>query len=294
MAKRDGKTGRVGYCNPPIETRFRTGVSGNPQGRPRRADRHGDLSELSRLLHDNVRVSVAGKVKTLKYIDIILREKMKAALAGDLQAALDLLQAHRRERRRHAPRFRWLDFPSIIVVPTTTAPHVFVNWSDLYGGAKRAGLVAADPRGRRMVKPGYLKRELAVQAKRKGQVDASDMDKAVARLFSARVPVVQNGVTSRVPLSKALYLQLMTAGAKKSKPWKAIDKMQEEDNANKASDAAETKAAEHGILVVAQAPRTVEEWTRLYGKKAGGEWNRERQQDAFGPVPGARNEWRPS
>jgi hypothetical protein len=75
---------RVGYCNPPERTRFKTGQSGNPKGRPK-----GTLNMatvLERALREKVVVNENGKRKTVTKLEAAIKQLMNKAASGDLKA----------------------------------------------------------------------------------------------------------------------------------------------------------------------------------------------------------------
>ena len=80
----------VGYGQPPQETRFRKGQSGNPQGRPK-----GSLNMagvLLRTLREPVVVTASGRRKTITKLEAAMTQITNKAASGDL-AALKLLTA---------------------------------------------------------------------------------------------------------------------------------------------------------------------------------------------------------
>jgi hypothetical protein len=84
------KTTRVGYCNPPAHTRFQTGQSGNPQGRPK-----GTLNMatvLERTLREEVVINENGKRKTVTKLEAAIKQLTNKAASGELKA-LQLLAA---------------------------------------------------------------------------------------------------------------------------------------------------------------------------------------------------------
>lgn len=84
------KTTAVGYCNPPENTRFKKGQSGNPQGRPK-----GTLNMatvLERTLREKVVINESGKRKTITKLEAAIKQLTNKAASGDLKA-LQLLAA---------------------------------------------------------------------------------------------------------------------------------------------------------------------------------------------------------
>ncbi len=84
------KATKVGYCNPPQHTRFKTGQSGNPRGRPK-----GTLNMatvLERTLRENVVITEGGRRKTITKLEAAIKQLTNKAASGDLKA-LQLLAA---------------------------------------------------------------------------------------------------------------------------------------------------------------------------------------------------------
>ena len=84
------KTTKVGYCNPPGNTRFKTGQSGNPKGRPK-----GTLNMatvLERTLREKVVVNENGKRKIITKLEAAITQLTNKAASGELKA-LQLLTA---------------------------------------------------------------------------------------------------------------------------------------------------------------------------------------------------------
>jgi Family of unknown function (DUF5681) len=80
----DRKKYRVGYGNPPQESQFRPGKSGNPRGRPRGA--FGVMTILRRSLEAK---GTDGKSALEKIVDALVTQ----ALAGDHAISLKLVNA---------------------------------------------------------------------------------------------------------------------------------------------------------------------------------------------------------
>ena len=81
---------KVGYGNPPEHTRFKTGQSGNPRGRPR-----GTLNMatvLERTLREKVVINENGRRKTITKLEAAIKQLTNKAASGELKA-LQLLAA---------------------------------------------------------------------------------------------------------------------------------------------------------------------------------------------------------
>src|SRR5271156_2377726 len=75
---------QVGYGKPPERTRFKTGRSGNPKGRPK-----GTLNMatvLARTLRAKVVVNENGRRKTITKLEAALQQLTNKAASGDLKA----------------------------------------------------------------------------------------------------------------------------------------------------------------------------------------------------------------
>jgi uncharacterized protein DUF5681 len=75
----------IGYCNPPVETRFKKGVSGNPRGRPK-----GRLN-LKLAVHQAftrpVLVRAGLKTRRITSLEAIAHKQMERAIKGNDRAA---------------------------------------------------------------------------------------------------------------------------------------------------------------------------------------------------------------
>jgi hypothetical protein len=84
---------RVGFCQPPTSTRFKKGVSGNPQGRPK-----GSLnvaSVFTKALREKVVINEHGKRKTVTKLEAALKQLVNKAASGDRHACQQLLDLAR-------------------------------------------------------------------------------------------------------------------------------------------------------------------------------------------------------
>jgi len=79
----------VGYCSPPVHTRFKPGVSGNPKGRPKGA---AGLKTLVRsMMTEEITVGTpAGAIK-ISRIEATLLKMYELAIKGNLRAQSQLL-----------------------------------------------------------------------------------------------------------------------------------------------------------------------------------------------------------
>ena len=85
----DSKSRKVGYGKPPLNSRFRPGISGNPAGRPKRPrDLRLDLAkEMARI----VTISEHGKPRRLSTQRALVRSLVTLGLDGDRAASQGLL-----------------------------------------------------------------------------------------------------------------------------------------------------------------------------------------------------------
>src|SRR5215207_10117908 len=74
----------VGYCRPPVQSRFRKGQSGNPRGRP--AQGRTMPEAIMRELHGKVPVTENGERRKVARIEVAARQLANKAAAGDLAA----------------------------------------------------------------------------------------------------------------------------------------------------------------------------------------------------------------
>src|SRR5271155_147156 len=78
----------VGYRNPPKQSRFRKGVSGNPKGRPKGAFNLATV--LWRTLQERVVVNENGVRRTVPKLEAALKQLVNQAASGDLAAIRQL------------------------------------------------------------------------------------------------------------------------------------------------------------------------------------------------------------
>lgn len=80
---------KVGYGSPPKHSRFRKGVSGNPNGRKPGAKNFATL--LKAALDARIVIKEGGKSRTMSRRDAIVRQLVSTSLRADLKATAMLL-----------------------------------------------------------------------------------------------------------------------------------------------------------------------------------------------------------
>jgi Family of unknown function (DUF5681) len=79
-----GEAYRIGFAKPPRETRFRSGRSGNPKGRPKGAKNFATALEVE--LRATVPVTENGRRRRLSKRQVIAKQLVNRATEGDLKA----------------------------------------------------------------------------------------------------------------------------------------------------------------------------------------------------------------
>ena len=75
----------VGYCNPPKDTRWKAGQSGNPKGRPKNTVY---FSEMLRDQLDQVPDAIDGEPNTKTWLELIRDTLLRAAVKGNQPALI--------------------------------------------------------------------------------------------------------------------------------------------------------------------------------------------------------------
>jgi len=90
MAEENKNDYEVGYCKPPVHTRFKKGVCPNPAGRPKGSTnlRKDFLEELS----ERVPVTEGGKRKKHSKQRITIKALVNKAMSGDVRAATKVIE----------------------------------------------------------------------------------------------------------------------------------------------------------------------------------------------------------
>lgn len=87
------KNYEVGYGKPPHDGQFKSGISGNPQGRPKGSKSIATMfNEITREL---INVKENGTTKTVTRMEAVLRQMLNLALSGDARAMREIVQLQR-------------------------------------------------------------------------------------------------------------------------------------------------------------------------------------------------------
>jgi hypothetical protein len=90
MSDEGGDSDGVGYGKPPKRTRFKSGQSGNPKGRPRKSESF--VSLVAKALEDRVTVTENGRRRSITKREALAKQFANKGAAGDLKAAKLLLE----------------------------------------------------------------------------------------------------------------------------------------------------------------------------------------------------------
>lgn len=91
----------VGYKKPPPQHRFAKGQSGNPNGRPRKANRIEIETIVASAISGKVSFTIRGQRKRASRDEVFLRSLLKKALGGYAGAADEILTMLVEGRRRN-------------------------------------------------------------------------------------------------------------------------------------------------------------------------------------------------
>src|SRR6266852_6111622 len=84
----------VGYGKPPKDTRFKPGISGNPQGRPKGS--RNVAAVFAKTLREKVVINEQGQRKTITKLEAAVKQFVNQAASGNLRA-LQMLVTFARE-----------------------------------------------------------------------------------------------------------------------------------------------------------------------------------------------------
>jgi hypothetical protein len=77
----NGPSYAVGYCRPPVHTRFKPGQSGNPSGRAKGSQNFKTL--LDRILKEEISLQDGSQSRKISKAEAIMRRLIVGALKGD-------------------------------------------------------------------------------------------------------------------------------------------------------------------------------------------------------------------
>jgi hypothetical protein len=80
----------IGYANPPKETQFQKGQSGNPKGRPK--GRRNIATALQSALNEKVTITENGRRKQITKLEATMKQVVNKAASGEASATKVLLQ----------------------------------------------------------------------------------------------------------------------------------------------------------------------------------------------------------
>lgn len=81
---------RVGYCNPPVHSRFKPGQSGNPSGRAKGSQNLKTL--FNKVLNEQISLREGSQVKKISKAEALVRGMVVGALKGDVRNTAMLLK----------------------------------------------------------------------------------------------------------------------------------------------------------------------------------------------------------
>jgi Family of unknown function (DUF5681) len=89
-AKKGTKPYAVGYGKPPIHTRFKKGVSGNPAGKKK--GQKGLKAVVEGVFQEKVSIRTARGIRKVTKLDALVHKLMNDALTGDSRAAVQVVR----------------------------------------------------------------------------------------------------------------------------------------------------------------------------------------------------------
>jgi len=97
----------VGYGKPPKNTRFKSGESGNPAGRPRGALSVGTI--VQKYSAEKLDVLENGRPRRMSKLEIVIKTLLAKAAKGDVRATEVLIKLCQRAEGEEADRPRFLE-----------------------------------------------------------------------------------------------------------------------------------------------------------------------------------------
>ena len=85
----NGDRSAVGYCKPPVHTRFKKGQSGNPKGR--RKGQRNVHTVVDEALSQRIKIKEGNRTRSVTKLDAVILTMISAALKGDAKAQASLI-----------------------------------------------------------------------------------------------------------------------------------------------------------------------------------------------------------
>src|SRR5689334_18923380 len=85
-----GKTYEVGYCRPPLHSRFKPGQSGNPSGRVKGSKNLKSL--FHQILNEQIPLVDGSQSKKVTKAEVLMRRLIIGALKGDSRSIMTLMR----------------------------------------------------------------------------------------------------------------------------------------------------------------------------------------------------------
>src|SRR4029450_5437031 len=80
---------QVGYCRPPLHSRFKPGQSGNPKGRPRQSRNLRTI--VKQVLSEDMQIREGGRLRRMSAMEALVRTIRARAFKGDPKAIASLI-----------------------------------------------------------------------------------------------------------------------------------------------------------------------------------------------------------
>jgi Family of unknown function (DUF5681) len=80
---------QVGYCRPPLHSRFKPGQSGNPKGRPRQSRNLRTI--VKQVLSEDMQIREGGRLRRMSAMEALVRTLRARAFKGDPKALASLI-----------------------------------------------------------------------------------------------------------------------------------------------------------------------------------------------------------
>ena len=124
---------KVGYKNPPKDTRFKPGQSGNPSGRPKQ--QKSQQESLQDILLGPITIIEDGQHKEVRRIDAIFLAQVNKAMKGDNKAAAQILALTDKYKlaepeERKITQIEWIIVDHTSATPAKTAPDRLISGAD--------------------------------------------------------------------------------------------------------------------------------------------------------------------